>query len=414
MKKLFFLLCFLLIFTTSVAAEPPEVKAPYAILADTKNNVILYEKNINDTFQPGGLSKLMTAIVALESGMDLSQPITADPELIASCDFSFGNMGVLAKETLTANDLLGGMMIYDAAEAAELLAASHPDGRDGFVTLMNEKATAIGATNTHYTSAGGYPDENQHTTAYDQFLIAQYALQNQTLRSIMATQTYVIEPTNRYTQTRYLQNTNQFVVKSLDNYSPSTIGLKTSYIKGVGYTLSAAATRNNTTLVCIVANAPNEGGKNQAYPDVQRLMDYGFGNFRTFRLVTKGEIIDELRINNGRNTDHILLQAGTHLEGGLPIDYDPKELVRTIHKEQAKAPISEGQPVGTLTISYQGRTVGEAPLVANESVERDNVKSVTNFLSRVFLSPLFLTPLFLLLACLIGHMFFVNYKKVNR
>ncbi len=102
-------------------ADEIKLDAKNAILVDMQNSMVLYDKNSTDIIQPAGFTKIVTAMVVLENCEDLSQVITAPKDTIDACDFSFGNMGILAEENLSAKAFLEGMLVYDAAEAAEVL-----------------------------------------------------------------------------------------------------------------------------------------------------------------------------------------------------------------------------------------------------------------------------------------------------
>lgn len=398
----------------TVFADVPEIKAEAAIVMNTSNALTLYEKNSGQQIQPGGLTKIMTAIIAIEQMEDINAPITADPDIIAGYDFSFGNMGILANETLTVKDLLYGMMVYDAGEAAELLAHNLAGGYEAFLECMNQKAAALGAANTHFTNASGYYDPEQRSTVYDLFLISRYAMESQTFRDIVSTKLYEIPANDHYKQTRYLSNTNQMMsTNRTDEYYMSSVkGIKTSYMKEFGYSLSISAQKNDTGLICIVANSPVDDQGNHAYMDATSLLTYGFENFETVRLAEKSEILDEVAIPNGKGTSHVLLVAGEHLDVGLPKNYNPDELVTTVSKsDSVSAPIEAGQALGTMTVSYQGQELGHIDLCAYEAVAIDYAKDILNKIKWVVTSPFFLVPLLLLIACFIIRTIVVNYHK---
>ncbi len=418
MKKLLFLLVIMLLIqsfgTRTTYAEAPDIQAEAAILMNTSNTLTLYEKSSRQQIQPGSLTKIMTAIIAIEKMEDINAPITAAPDIIAGYDFSFGNMGILANETLTVKDLLYGMMIYDAGEAAELLAHNLAGGYDAFLACMNQKAAALGAENTHFTNASGYYDPQQVSTAYDLFLISRYAMESQTFRDIVSTKLYEIPANDHYRQIRYLANTNQMLStnRTTQYYMPSVKGIKTSYMKEFGHSLSISAQKGNTGFLCIIINSPADAEGNHAYMDATSLLTYGFENFETVRLSEKNEILDEVSIPNGQGTSHVLLVAGENLDAFLPKDYHPEELELTANKpDSVSAPIEAGQALGTMTVAYQSQQLGQIDLCAYEAVGVDYAKDILNKVKWVATSPFFLIPLFLLIAYLIIRTIVINYHK---
>lgn len=414
MKRIYFLiLTVLLLQTMTTFAAEPEIKAESAIVMDASHNILLYEKNTTQQIQPGSLTKIMTAIITIEQAENLNTPITADAGVIAGYDFSFGNMGVLAGETLTTKDLLYGMMVYNAGEAAEVLAHSLTDSYDTFLNLMNQKAAELGAASTHFTNASGYYDPEQVTTVSDLARISAYAMQNQTFKDIVSTKQYEIPANSHYKQTRHLPNTNQMLL-STSYYYPAVNGIKTSYMKDFGYSLSISAQKGDTKLICIVANSP-VSESNSAYADAKTLLNHGFENFSTVRLISKGDIIDEIAVPNGKGVSHVLLAAANHLDVGLPKGYQPEELNRLISKNtNVSAPIKAGQTLGSLSVSYQGNEMASVDLCAYQAIDIDYSKDILNKCKWVATSPFLWIPILGFLLFFIIRMIVINYQTTFR
>ena len=414
MKRIYVLiLAMFLLQPMSTFADEPEIKAESAIVMDASHNIILYEKNTSGQIQPGSLTKIMTAVIAIEQTENLNTPVTADAGVIAGYDFSFGNMGVLAGETLTTKELLYGMMVYNAGEAAEVLAHSVADGYDTFLNLMNQKASELGAAATHFTNASGYYDPEQVSTVSDLALISAYAMENPVFREMVATTRYEIPANSHYKQVRYLPTTNQMLLSS-PYYHPAVNGIKTSYMKDFGYSLSISAQKGDTKLICIVANCPAAEG-NSVYADAKALLSHGFGNFSTVRLINKGDIVDEIAVPNGKGVSHVLLAAANHLDVGLPKGYQPEELHRMISKNaHVSAPIKAGQTLGSLSVSYQGNEMASVDLCAYQAIDVDYGKDLLNKLRWVVTSPFFWTPLLGFLLFFIIRMIVINYRTTFR
>ena len=384
-------------FVPSAMAEEPKLNAKSAILVDMKNPMVLYEKNSNDEIQPSGFTKIVTALVVLENCSDLSQVITAPSETIARCDFSFGNMGILGEENLSVEALLQGMLLYDAAEAAEVLAGFTFGNYVKFIAAMNEIAKKVGAENTHFENAGGYFDEKQKTTVNDIALICQYAMKNDTFANIVNKGMAEIEPTNKYRERRYLANTNMFVGKtrSLDFYTTNVFGVKTASMKGHGYGISVAFKNSKGSFLCVTAGNENSLS---AHEDVQKLRKYVSEGFTNVKIAKKGDIIEEVEVPNGR-TSHVLLKAEDELSVRLPVDYDESKIFKWTEKNaDLRAPIEKDAVLGALKISYDGKNVGSVNLIAYDSVEFSAGKSIKLFFGAIFTSPFFYIPLILFIA----------------
>lgn len=398
MKKfLFGVLCLIIListtFTPAVLAEEiiPEIDGESAIMVDMQNSMVLYEKDSNLTIQPAGFTKIVSAIVVMENCQDLTKIVTASPEVIAECDFTYGNMGVLGGEELSIQALLEGMLIYDAAEAAQVLAEYTFGDYNKFIDEMNKLAAKVGADNTHFKNAGGYYNPEQRTTVADMVLIVNYAMKNPKFAEIVKKDVLEIPATNKYKEKRYLSNTNMFVgrARSVDFYTDKAFGVKTSNMKNEGYGICLAFENGKGKFLCIVANGTNA---KTAHTDAEKLRQYASSGFTAVKVAGKGEVIDEVSVPNGK-ISHILLKTEAELSIRVPLGYDNKDITKTITKSDSlKAPITKGTILGKMDVYYKGKFVGSVNLIANDNVERSTGKSIRIFIHNVVTSPLFYIP----------------------
>ncbi len=422
LKSLSLIIILIHIFSVCVFAEkakedikPAEVKldAPTAILVDMQNGMVLHDKNSNASIQPAGFTKLVTAMVVLENCADLEQVITASKETIDACDFSYGNMGILAEEELSARNLLEGMLLYDAAEAAELLAGFTFGDYERFITAMNELATLAGAENTLFKNAGGYFDEAQKTTVADISKIALYAMKNADFAEIVKKDMIEIPPTNKYRETRYLSNTNLFVgrARSVDFYSEKVFGVKTSNMADHGYGICAAFENSRGSFLCVTANGT---GSKAAHEDVNILREHVVSGFTNVKISKKGDIIEEVEVPNGK-TSHVLLKTADELSVRLPVGYDEEKIFKMTTKDNdLGAPIQKDEVLGRLSVSYDGEEVGSVNLIAYDAVERSWGKTIRIFINSVFTSPFFYVPIILIVLFFVFSVYKANMKKKRR
>jgi len=407
------ILCIMNTFSFPVSADAPDIKATGAILIDTQNSMVMYEKNSTARIQPAGFTKIVTALVVLENCNNLNEVISASPETIAECDFSFGNMGILANEELSVDALLNGMLLYDAAEAAEVLAGYTFGNYNKFISAMNELAKKAGALDTVFTNAGGYYDEQQYSTVADISKIALYAMKNSAFSQIVKKDMAVIEPTNKYHETRYLSNTNMFVGRnrSLDFYSQRVSGVKTSYMKDFGYGICITFENSKGNFLCVVSGA---GNATEAHTEAQVLRQYAADGFTSVKIAKKDDIIEEVVVPNGK-TDHVLLKTADDLYVCLPIGYDESKIYKISTKDNnISAPIEKDQVLGTLSVSYDGNEVGSTDLIAYSAVERSAGKSVRLFFISIFTSPLFYLPALAVLGAFAVMIYKANISKLRK
>ena len=267
MKKIILLL--LVIIPIKVNA----ISARCAILMDTDNNTILYEKNISEVRSVASISKIMTAILAIESGK-MDDIVVIGDEI----DKSYGSGIYIRKgEELTLRDLVYGLMLRSGNDAALAIANYVGGSVDDFVILMNKKAKELGMKNTEFNNPSGLDEEKgNYSTAYDMAKLASYAIKNDEFKKITGTKKYKLK-TNMNT---YIWNNKN---KMLSLYKYSTGG-KTGYTEIAKRTLVSYATKGNTNLVVVTLNDGND------WNDHKELFEYGFNNYKNYTLIKKGNI----------------------------------------------------------------------------------------------------------------------------
>ncbi len=243
--------CILPVYGVSTWAES-------AILVELESGRVLYEENPQEEKLIASITKLMTALVALESDVPLVQKveITAD---------SYGTEGsslyLELGEEITLETLLYGLLLHSGNDAAVAIAVACGGSEEEFVAKMNEKAQELAMEQSHFANPHGLNAENHYSTAYDMALLARECLQNETLADIVATQSIRLE-------NRSFTNKN----KLLWNYE-GCIGMKTGYTELAGRTLVSAAERDGMTLICVTLNDRND------WVDHSALFDYGFDTY---------------------------------------------------------------------------------------------------------------------------------------
>lgn len=183
----------------------PQIYSEAGIVMDIDSGAILYAKNIDSPHYPASITKILTALVALEHNA-LTDIVTITPE-----DYNFlkrgdNHIGLKNGEQITMEDALYGTLLASGNEVAHALGSNTEGGYDHFIDLMNEKATELGCTNSHFVNSHGLHDENHYTTARDMALIGAAAFQNADFRKITATLQYTIPTTNVTDETRTFQN----------------------------------------------------------------------------------------------------------------------------------------------------------------------------------------------------------------
>lgn len=234
----------------------PAIQASAAAVVDGDNGRIVWGKNPHHSWPPASMTKMMTALITLEHG-NLEQVVTSNVDAAKLAGDSV--MGLHPGERLTIRQLLFGLLIPSGDDAAMVLAPAVAGSESQFVTLMNEKAAALGLTDTHFVNEHGLDAPGHVSSPYDMIVIGRAAMRYPLFRQIVSTQHTVIQGQWRYD----LTNTNYFLGRR-----PDVIGIKTGSTDLAGHVITVAEERSGHILYITVMHTPNY------VPDVTALLDY--------------------------------------------------------------------------------------------------------------------------------------------
>ncbi len=356
MRKFFasiFFLCLLLQTGFVFAVDSPLVTARSAILMDQSTGRILFSKNAHEQLPIASTTKIMTAILAVESGR--MEEIVTVSEYASLVEGSAVDLE--AGEQKTVEELVYALMLRSGNDAATALAEHLGGSVEKFAEKMTRRARELGATQSSFLNPHGLHAEEHYSTAYDLAVIGAHAMSLSQLREVIAQREKKISWTGR-PYDRILRNQN----KLLQMYETAN-GIKTGWTSQAGRCFVGAAARNGWQLVSVVLNAP------QMWEDTVRLLDFGYAHYRWETVVEIGRPLKTVGVQGGME-ERVVLLSGEHL--GLPLKENEAELLR-FHfavPEQLRAPLQEGEKVGSLQIFFGSQQVGEVPLVAAKEVRR--------------------------------------------
>lgn len=372
-KKIFSLFVLLLMFFSNLGfAIEPTVASSAAILVESSTGKILYEKNAYEKMYPASTTKVMTAILILEN-CDLNEMATVSHNAIYSLPSGYVNANLQKGEEISVKDLMYALMVKSANDAAIVL-AEHLDGSvESFADRMNAKAAELGCQNTHFVNPNGIHNENHFSTAYDLYLMASYAMKNETFRKYVSTASYTLPSTNLYPTTdRVCVTTNDMIRPKSKYYDENVIGVKTGYTTEAKNCLIAASQKDGTELISVILHSgTNAEGLSERYVDTAALFDYGFENFAFSDVVEKNAIVKNIEIENGnKDTKSLDLVAKDTLSGYLAKDVDLESLSPEVNlNENLVAPIARGSVLGSATYSINGEKY-TTELLASHDVEK--------------------------------------------
>ncbi len=348
----------------------PSVVAESAIVMEANTGLVLYSKDINTKRYPASITKILTTLIALEN-CSLSEVVTFSRDAVYSVEPGSSGIGVYPGEQLTIEQSLYAIMLASANEVSAGVGEYIAGSVEGFGKLMTEKAKELGCKNSNFVNAHGLFNENHYTTAYDMALITQAAMKNKTFRQITSTKKYVIPPTNKYLETRYLTNHHQMVYgNKYPQYAYDTcIGGKTGYIEKARNTLVTMAKKEDMELICVVlrSQAPNQS-RNQ-YTDTISLLDFCFDNFKVCNLnnETNAPLIEEnllfTRFNRLFNEDDSPISISGSLSAVVPIAAKENDIIQNIDYYDSERIFNGKRTIGEITYRYGDTVVGGAHIL---------------------------------------------------
>ncbi len=269
---------YLLIFMIFVLIPMMNVKAistsaTSAILMDQNSGRILYSENIHEVRSIASISKIMTGILAVESGK-LDETVTVGDEILKA----YGS-GIYIKqgEKISLRDLVYGLMLRSGNDAAVTIATYVSGSVEEFVKLMNAKATELGMKHTTFNNPSGLDEEEgNYSCAYDMAILTSYAMKNKDYRTITGTEKHTVK-TNKNTYVWHNKH------KLLTQYKYATGG-KTGFTKKARRTLVTTATNKDLNLVVVTLNDGDD------FNDHMNLFEYGFQNYENQTLLKKGNL----------------------------------------------------------------------------------------------------------------------------
>ncbi|MDD2497795.1 MAG: D-alanyl-D-alanine carboxypeptidase [Desulfitobacteriaceae bacterium] len=226
----------------SISISSDKLNSPNAILIRLKDRIILMQKNSEKKIYPASLTKMMTAIVAIENLPDLKEEIKLTNSTFQGLYEAGASMaGFQPGEKVSGIDLIYGVLLPSGAESCIALADKIAGSERGFVKMMNKKAADLGMDNTHFENATGLHSENHYTTVKDLAILLSYALQNDTFREVFTSSRHSTRPTNRHPDgiTFYSTMFEELNIQSIAD--GKILGGKTGYTEEAGLCLASLA-----------------------------------------------------------------------------------------------------------------------------------------------------------------------------
>ena len=337
LKRFAFVLSFLFLIPFNVYAV--DNSAASAIVMDCDTGIILYEKNAYQERSVASTTKIMTALLAVESKR-LDQTVKITKEMI---NVEGSSLGLKENDELTLYDLTCGMMLTSGNDSANAVACFISGSVESFSVLMNKRAEELKMKNTFFVTPSGLDEGNHHSTAYDMALLTAFAVKNKTFCDIVSKQSAQITVNN---QKRTVYNHNRLL--AMDS---SIFGVKTGFTKKAGRCLVSAESYNGSKLVCVTLSCPDD------WNDHINLLNECE---KKYKKISVSQSIDIACVGAEHDT------VKCSYSGEYSLLEEP--VIKEYYYPFVYAPLKKGDTVGTAEIYCRDILIERLPIEADEDV----------------------------------------------
>ena len=387
--------------------DSPEYETDIALLVNADTDTVIYGKNQDKITAPASLTKIVTALVVLSECSDLNKKITCSYDAIHSLDGTGSSVaGLMADEVVPLEMLLYCLFLPSANDAASVLAEEFGGGdTDVFVEKMNNLVKELGCENTHFANPHGLDDESvkgyngttqNQTTAWDMYLISKEALKNDVIVRISSKYGKTMPKTNK-SDIRYLYNTNALLNSYSDYYYENAIGLKTGTTDKAGACLISSATKDGYTYISIAMGGTTEysmDGKlyNSAFLMCRYMLRWAFNNIKMIIFADNSYVCGEVAVKYGRGADYVGLVPKETVSAVAYKDLlieDLEVVLPDNFPTEIDSPIEKGESIGFAKLMYNGVEVADIELVAYQTVKRNHLWAMFNWMEKIVASKVF-------------------------
>ncbi len=344
------------------ALPESEIKAGAALLVETNGGTVIWEKNSKEKLYPASLTKIMSLLLVMEQLAEGKVSLD-DAVTVSARASSMGGSEIFlsAGDVVSLENLLIGIAVGSANDAAVAVAEHLAGSVEGFVELMNEKARSLGMEQSHFCNPHGLHDPDHYSSAHDVMLMSLALLEYPRIHRWVTIwmDEHFLKDQIRSGEV-YLSNTNRMVI----DY-PGCDGLKTGFTPDAGNSIAATAQRGKTRFLAVVMGSSTE---KERYDAARMLLDYGFSNFKSLPVIKKGTVVTVLPAEKG-SPPEITVIAAENLSLLLPRGAEEK-YEKEVQLFPLELPLKKGQKVGQIVVSYGEGEKSGIDLVAGSDIRR--------------------------------------------
>lgn len=344
-------------------AVPPAVVSQAVVVMDADTGLVVYEKNGYTPYMPASTTKMMTALLAIEN-LELDQMLTVG----AKPPYAEGaSMGFTEGEVISVSDLLYGLLLHSANDAAEVLAEGISGSVEAFAELMNARAKELGCKDTNFTNPSGLTAESHKTTPYDLSLISRAVATHPELVEINGTYSHKMEATNLLPDlNRWATNKNSLLKKNNSMYYEPAIIAKTGWTPEAGFSHTSVAEKDGKRYVITIMQAASQ---QSYYEETIALFNWAFDSLNISKIYSKGQLFKQLPLKGNDTLDLVgeedfyYVSTSSAMRPEVELRYDDIAITKDV---------KTGEVLGCASVLVAGKEIGRINLVATQDVFLDS------------------------------------------
>ena len=345
-------------YAATVLSTPPELNNKSYVLMDYETGQILASKNENEKLAPASMTKMMTSYIIeqklLKGELTEGEKVRMNESAWCKGSSTESCMYVPLNGTATVLEMLRGIIIQSGNDASKAM-AEHISGNEGsFAYAMNQEAKRVGMVNTQFMNATGMPAQGHYSTAKDMALLAQHIIHD-------SSKYYPIYSEKEFTFNGIKQGNRNALLYT----DPSVDGLKTGHTDEAGFCLTTSSKRGPMRLISVIFGAPS---MNERADQTRSLLSWGYSNFETVSVKPAKQVLAKAKVYFGQDNE---VQIGLVENFNVTMPKGQANAIKTQVNVQPNlnAPLTQGQVVGKLTATLNGKKKKKKPLVALKAVE---------------------------------------------
>lgn len=354
-----------------------DVEARSGLLIEPNSGKILFEKNINEKFEPASVTKIMTMLLTMEA-INSGKITMNDKVTVSENAKKMGGSTMLLDtgEIRTVEELLKGVAIASGNDAAVALGEYLEGSVEAFVGKMNARAKELGMTNTTFKNCTGLPEEGHLMSAYDISIMSRELLKHKDI--LKYTGTYMETISEGRKSPIEMVNHNKLV-----RFFNGCDGLKTGYTSKAKYCISATATRDDVRMLTVIVGAPTYKIRNR---DASMLLNYGFGKFKSICIFKKDDDVCKIKFDKS-GKKFVMAKACEDFKVTLERDQDENSIDKKVTIDKEKKVFKTGEKIGVCEFFMNEKSIGKIEVYTDRDMKvggffsrlGNNIKSLFDF-----------------------------------